>query len=177
MDGTSTQDQAAAGAEAQPPSRNGYSVDINGIMRSIPHRYPFLMIDRVDEVVLGRTAVGVKNVTYNEPQFQGHFPAYPLMPGVLVLEAFGQTAAVLIVETLGGAERISRKGVYLMSIESSKFRRPVVPGDQLRLHVESMRNRGQVWKFSGVARVDGLVVAEGVWTAMVSDRTRNGTPW
>lgn len=177
MDGTTNQDQAPA--DTLPPELrpSGYSIDVNGIMRAIPHRYPFLMIDRVDEVVLGRTAVGIKNVTYNEPHFTGHFPAYPLMPGVLVLEAFGQTAAVLIVETLGGVERVSRKGVYLMSIESSKFRRPVVPGDQLRLHVESMRNRGQVWKFGGIARVNGLVVAEGVWTAMVSDRTRNGTPW
>jgi 3-hydroxyacyl-[acyl-carrier-protein] dehydratase len=177
MDGTSTQDQETGGAAASVAPEAGYTVDIGRIMQAIPHRYPFLMIDRVVNIVHGRTAVGIKNVTMNEPYFQGHFPQYPLMPGVLVLEAFGQTAAVLIVESLGGPQKVNRKGVYLMSIEMSKFRRPVGPGDQLRLHVESLRNRGQIWKFNGIGRVDGVTVAEGTFTAMVADRTRQGSSW
>ena len=168
MDGTAKQDQDAA-ADA---SDQGYAVDTLGIMRSLPHRYPFLMIDRVENVLRGRSAVGLKNVSINEYYFQGHFPHVPLMPGVLVVEVMAQTAAVLVLETLGGPATIGSKGVYFMSIEGAKFRRPVVPGDQLRIHVTVERHRGTVWKFTSVAKVDGAVVAEATYTAMVTDRAK-----
>jgi 3-hydroxyacyl-[acyl-carrier-protein] dehydratase len=143
-------------------------VDIARIMHAIPHRYPFLMIDRVVDVVRNRSAVGVKNVSVNESFFAGHFPNHPVMPGVLIIESMAQTAAVLVVETLGPAA--AGKVVYFMSIEGAKFRRPVVPGDQLRIHVTKERNRGNVWKFNAVARVDGVSVAEATYAAMIMDR-------
>ena len=143
-------------------------VDIARIMHAIPHRYPFLMIDRVVELARNHSAVGIKNVSVNEPFFEGHFPNHPVMPGVLIIESMAQTAAVLVVETLGhdAAGRV----VYFMSIEGAKFRRPVVPGDQLRIHVTKERNRGNVWKFNAVARVDGISVAEATYAAMIMDR-------
>lgn len=144
-------------------------LDIADIMRAIPHRYPFLLLDRVVDVRLGEGAVGVKNVTVNENFFQGHFPGHPVMPGVLIIEAMAQTAAVLVVETLGPAAQ--GRLVYFMTIEGAKFRRPVVPGDQLRIHVTKERQRGNVWKFSAVARVDGASVAEATYAAMILDRT------
>jgi 3-hydroxyacyl-[acyl-carrier-protein] dehydratase len=143
-------------------------IDIHRIMRDIPHRYPFLLLDRVVDVVLGISAVGVKNVTVNEPFFAGHFPNHPVMPGVLIIESMAQTAAVLVVETLGG-DAVG-KLVYFMSIEGAKFRRPVVPGDQLRIHIVKQRNRGNVWKFHAVAKVDGVTVAEATYSAMLMDR-------
>ena len=143
-------------------------VDIARIMHAIPHRYPFLMIDRVVDVVRNRTAVGVKNVSVNESFFAGHFPNHPVMPGVLIIESMAQTAAVLVVETLG--PDAAGKVVYFMSIEGAKFRRPVVPGDQLRIHVTKERNRGNVWKFNAIARVDGVSVAEATYAAMIMDR-------
>lgn len=143
-------------------------VDIHRIMRDIPHRYPFLLIDRVVDVVLNGSAIGVKNVSVNESFFAGHFPNHPVMPGVLIIEAMAQTAAVLVVETLG--PEAAGKVVYFMSIEGAKFRRPVVPGDQLRIHVIKERNRGNVWKFHAVARVDGVSVAEATYAAMIMDR-------
>ena len=143
-------------------------VDIHRIMHDIPHRYPFLLLDRVVDVVLNTSAVGVKNVSVNEPFFAGHFPNHPVMPGVLIIESMAQTAAVLVVETLGPAS--AGKVVYFMSIEGAKFRRPVVPGDQLRIHVTKERNRGNVWKFNAVARVDGVSVAEATYAAMIMDR-------
>jgi 3-hydroxyacyl-[acyl-carrier-protein] dehydratase len=143
-------------------------VDIARIMHAIPHRYPFLMIDRVIDVVPNRSAVGVKNVSVNESFFAGHFPNHPVMPGVLIIESMAQTAAVLVVETLG--PDAAGKVVYFMSIEGAKFRRPVVPGDQLRIHVTKERNRGNVWKFNAVARVDGVSVAEATYAAMIMDR-------
>jgi 3-hydroxyacyl-[acyl-carrier-protein] dehydratase len=142
-------------------------IDLPRIMHLIPHRYPFLMIDRVVDVVLGDSAVGVKNVSVNESFFQGHFPKHKVMPGVLIIESMAQTAAVLVVETLG--EDAAGKVVYFMSIEGAKFRRPVVPGDQLRIHVTKDRHRGNVWKFSAVARVDGISVAEATYAAMIMD--------
>jgi len=144
------------------------TLDIARIMRAIPHRYPFLMIDRMVDVILDQSAVGVKNVTANENFFQGHFPAHPVMPGVLIIEAMAQTAAVLVVETLGPAA--AGKLVYFMTIEGAKFRRPVVPGDQLRIHVTKVRSRNNVWKFAGVARVEGISVAEATYSAMIMDR-------
>jgi 3-hydroxyacyl-[acyl-carrier-protein] dehydratase len=143
-------------------------VDIQQIMRDIPHRFPFLMLDRVVDLVPNQSAVGIKNVSVNEPFFAGHFPNHPVMPGVLIIESMAQTAAVLVVETLG--PEAAGKVVYFMSIEGAKFRRPVMPGDQLRIHVTKDRNRGNVWKFSGVARVDGISVAEATYAAMIMDR-------
>ena len=144
-------------------------IDIHRIMHDIPHRYPFLMLDRVVEVVLNTSAVGVKNVTVNEQFFAGHFPNHPVMPGVLIIESMAQTAAVLVVETLG--PEAAGRLVYFMSIEGAKFRRPVVPGDQLRIHIVKERSRSNVWKFHGVARVDGVAVAEATYSAMIMDRS------
>jgi len=143
-------------------------IDIARIMHVIPHRYPFLMIDRVVDVVRNASAIGVKNVSINEHFFQGHFPGHPVMPGVLIIESMAQTAAVLVVETLG--EEAAGKVVYFMSVEGAKFRRPVVPGDQLRIHCTKERNRGNVWKFHAIARVDGTSVAEATYAAMIMDR-------
>jgi 3-hydroxyacyl-[acyl-carrier-protein] dehydratase len=145
----------------------GETIDIMRIMELIPHRYPILMIDRIVGLVRNQSAIGVKNVSVNENFFQGHFPARPIMPGVLIIEAMAQTSAALVVETLG--EQSNGKLVYFMTIENVKFRRPVVPGDQLRVHVTKLRQRGNVWKFSGVARVDGVSVAEATYAAMIMD--------
>lgn len=146
----------------------GEVIDIDGIRRMIPHRFPMLMIDRVIDVVPGQQATGIKNVSVNEPYFQGHFPSDPVMPGVLVVEAMAQTAAVLVVATLG-PEKEGRL-VYFMTIDSARFRKPVVPGDTIHIHVTKMRNRGNVWKFRGEAHVDGNLVAEAVYAAMIRDR-------
>ncbi len=143
-------------------------IDIQRIMHDIPHRYPFLLLDRVVDVELNKSAIGVKNVSVNEPFFAGHFPNHPVMPGVLIIESMAQTAAVLVVETLGPEAR--GKVVYFMSIEGAKFRRPVVPGDQVLVHVVKLRNRGNVWKFHAVARVDGISVAEATYAAMIMDK-------
>ena len=142
-------------------------VDILEVMELIPHRQPFLMLDRVEDIVVREYATGIKNVTINEPFFLGHFPVRPVMPGVLIIEAMAQTAAVLVVETLG--EKARGKLVYFMTIENARFRKPVVPGDQLKLHVSIQRNRGNVWKFSGEAKVGDMVVAEGAFSAMIMD--------
>ncbi len=143
------------------------AADILEIMRMIPHRYPFLMIDRVVEIELDVRAVGIKNVSINEPHFQGHFPRQPVMPGVLIVESMAQTAAVLVVETLEGAA--AGKLVYFMSVDEARFRKPIFPGDQIRVEVSKLRNRGPVWKFRGEAKVDGKLMAEAVFTAMIMD--------
>ena len=143
------------------------SIDVEGVMRMIPHRYPFLMIDRIVDLIPGSSATGVKNVSINEPFFQGHFPSRPVMPGVLLIEAMAQTAAVVVVHSLGPA--FEGKLVYFMSVESARFRKPVFPGDTLHVHVVRQRNRANVWKFSGEAKVDGVLVAEAVYTAMILD--------
>jgi 3-hydroxyacyl-[acyl-carrier-protein] dehydratase len=155
-------------AETASPDRAGGTLDIKQIMQAIPHRYPFLLIDRVVDVIHNGSAVGIKNVSVNESFFAGHFPNHPVMPGVLIIESMAQTAAVLVVETLG--PEAQGKVVYFMSIEGAKFRRPVMPGDQMRVHVTKERNRGNVWKFHGVARVDGVAVAEATFAAMIMDR-------
>ena len=143
------------------------TIDIAGIMRAIPHRYPVLLLDRVVDLVRNQSATGIKNVTVNENFFQGHFPGHPVRPGVLIIESMAQTAAVLVVETLG--PNAHGKLVYFMSIEGAKFRRPVVPGDQLHIHIVKQRNRGNVWKFHAIARVDGVAVAEATYAAMIMD--------
>jgi 3-hydroxyacyl-[acyl-carrier-protein] dehydratase len=145
----------------------GAIIDLHNIQRMIPHRYPMLMIERVIDVVPGVRAIGIKNVSINEWFFQGHFPAEPLMPGVLIIEAMAQTAAVLVVATLG-PEKEGRL-VYFMSVDSARFRKPVVPGDTLHLLVEKQRQRGSVWRFSGCAKVDNVMVAEATYTAMIRD--------
>jgi 3-hydroxyacyl-[acyl-carrier-protein] dehydratase len=142
--------------------------DIAQIMHAIPHRYPFLLVDRVVELVKNQSCIGIKNVTINENFFQGHFPTMPVMPGVLIIECMAQTAAVLVVETLG--PEWAGKLVYFMTVDSAKFRKPVVPGDQMRVHVTKERQRGNIWKFSAEARVDGKVVAEATYAAMILDR-------
>ena len=168
MDATRIEGQGTETQAVAEPAGRIEAVDIARIMHAIPHRYPFLLIDRVVDMLPDRSAVGIKNVSVNENFFQGHFPGHPVMPGVLIIESMAQTAAVLVVETLG--PEAAGKVVYFMSIESAKFRRPVVPGDQLRIHVTKDRNRGNVWKFSAVARVDGVSVAEATYAAMIMDK-------
>jgi len=152
--------------ESQGETLDAY--DIGQIMEAIPHRYPMLLVDRIVDVVLGERATGVKNVTVNENFFQGHFPRHPVMPGVLIIESMAQTAAVLVVKTLGPSAH--GKLVYFMTVENAKFRKPVVPGDQLRIHVVKERQRGNVWKFAAEAKVDGTVVAEATYAAMILDK-------
>jgi len=139
--------------------------DIEMIQRIIPHRYPFLMIDRVRDIVSGKSAVGIKNVTYNEPHFQGHFPGAPIMPGVTIIEAMAQTSAILVGVTLDLIDK--ELLVYFLSIDNCKFRRKIVPGDVLELHVSVKRGGAKIWKFTAEARVDGRVATESEFTAMI----------
>jgi 3-hydroxyacyl-[acyl-carrier-protein] dehydratase len=140
-------------------------IDVQRIMEMIPHRHPFLMIDKVIDVVANEQATGIKNVSINEYYFQGHFPARPVMPGVLIIEAMAQTAAVLVVHTLG--PEAEGKLVYFMSVDNARFRRPVVPGDCLHVRVAKQRHRGNVWRFEGRAEVRGQLMAEAVFAAMI----------
>ncbi|MEP1538271.1 MAG: 3-hydroxyacyl-ACP dehydratase FabZ [Paracoccaceae bacterium] len=143
------------------------TADIGLIQRILPHRYPFLLVDRVVQIDGYQSAVGVKNVTVNEPHFQGHFPGSPIMPGVTIVEAMAQTAAVMVGTTLNMADKNMQ--VYFMAIESCKFRRMVVPGDQLELHMLTVRGKpgGKVWKFEGRAQVEGELACEASFTAMM----------
>jgi 3-hydroxyacyl-[acyl-carrier-protein] dehydratase len=152
---------------AQTTVEHAPDLDVQRIMEMLPHRYPMLMIDRLEDIVLGHSAVGIKNVTVNEPCFQGHFPGRPIMPGVLIIESMAQTAATLVVYSMGGVAEGSL--VYFMSIENARFRKLVVPGDTLRVHVERIHKRGNVWKFRGEAKVRGVLCAEAVYTAMIVD--------
>lgn len=147
--------------------KNEVICDVKDIIEMIPHRYPILLIDRVIEFNKGVGLVALKNVTFNEPHFMGHFPNHPVMPGVLIVEAIAQAAAIYVVKTLG--EEAKGKIVYFMSIDDVKFRKPVVPGDSLHIHVEAIQNRGKVWKFKGEVKVDGKKVTEGVVKAMIAD--------
>ena len=143
-------------------------IDIERIMQMIPHRYPMLMIDRVINVVPGQSATGIKNVTINEPFFVGHFPQRPVMPGVLIVEAMAQTSAVLVVHTMGAESE--GKLVYFMTVDEARFRKPVVPGDQLHINIKKERSRGNVWKFSAEAKVGDTLCAEATYSAMIFDR-------
>jgi 3-hydroxyacyl-[acyl-carrier-protein] dehydratase len=145
----------------------GTQIDLQRIMEMIPHRDPFLMIDKVVDVVANERATGVKNLSINEYFFKGHFPARPVMPGVLIIEAMAQTAAVLVVHTLG--PKAEGKLVYFMSVDNARFRRPVFPGNRLNIHVTKQRNRGNVWRFEGLAKVDDNAMAEAVFAAMIID--------
>jgi UDP-3-O-[3-hydroxymyristoyl] N-acetylglucosamine deacetylase/3-hydroxyacyl-[acyl-carrier-protein] dehydratase len=145
----------------------GRILDINRILEVIPHRYPFVMVDRILELEPRRRVVGIKNVTINEPFFQGHFPGHPVMPGVLIIESMAQAGGMLLMDELAGAED---KVVYFMSLDNVKFRRPVVPGDQLRSEVEMLQFRGKTCRLKGVAYVDGQAVAEAEMLARVVDR-------
>ena len=140
--------------------------DIRRIMELIPHRYPLLLVDRLEEIILGESTIGVKNVTFNEPHFQGHFPGAPVMPGVLIVEAMAQTAAALVIATLGADAE--GKLVYFMTIDNARFRRQVTPGDQLRMHVTKTRSRATVWKFDGKAYVGDKLAAEASFGAMIA---------
>lgn len=143
------------------------NIDIQNIMKMIPHRYPILLVDRIIDLVKGESATGLKNVTMNEPQFMGHFPGYPVMPGVLIIEAMAQTAALVVVDFMG--DDAKGKVVYFMTIDNARFRRPVTPGDTMHIHVEKTQSRGPVWKFKGIAKVDGKVCAEATFSAMITD--------
>lgn len=139
--------------------------DLSLIQRIIPHRFPFLLIDRVRDIVPGTSAVGIKNVTATEPHFQGHFPQKPVMPGVLVVEAMAQTAGVLVGWTLDLVDK--NPLVYFMTLDNTRFRRQVIPGDVLELHVTVQRGRGRIWKFEGVAMVGDEKAAEAEFSAMI----------
>ncbi len=154
--------------DSTPSGEAVSDIDILRIMELIPHRYPMLMVDRVVEIVPDVSAVGIKNVTVNEPAFQGHFPGRPIMPGVLIVEAMAQTAGILVVRTLG--PEAEGKLVYFMSIDSARFRRPVTPGDSMRIHVQKLQHRRNVWRFSGEAKVDGTLCADATFAAMLVDR-------
>ncbi len=153
------------GADSAAPA--SYPLDIGRVMAALPHRYPMLLVDRVETLVLDRSIAAIKAVTINEGFFQGHFPGRPIMPGVLIVEALAQAAGVLAVESLGLAG--SGKLVYFMAIENAKFRKPVEPGVLLRLEVEFVQKRSSVCKFAGRALVDGQLAAEASFTAMIAD--------
>ena len=146
------------------------SADIHLIQRLIPHRYPFLLVDKVVDIDGYQTATGIKNVTMNEPHFQGHFPGNPIMPGVTIIEAMAQTAAVMIGTTLDLTD--GNLLIYFMGIDAAKFRRKVIPGDQLRMELTTLRGKpgGKVWKFAGKATVDGELAAECEFSAMTDSR-------
>ncbi len=148
----------------------GILMDVNAIEAILPHRYPFLLVDRVLSMDPGKKLVAVKCVTVNEPFFGGHFPGHPVMPGVLILEALAQAAGLLVKASM--TEDTSNKVTYLMAIDNARFRKPVVPGDRLELHVEVVRQKGPIWKTRGVGKVDGEVVAEADYMAMLVDRTK-----
>jgi 3-hydroxyacyl-[acyl-carrier-protein] dehydratase len=142
-------------------------IDIQKIMTSIPHRYPFLLVDRVVEINGDDSGVGIKNVTFNEPQFTGHFPGRPVFPGVLMIEAMAQTAGVLVVNARAvGEQQVNT--VLFTTIDKAKFRKPVIPGDQIRFHLTKLARRRNIWFYRGEARVDGVLVAEAEISAMVS---------
>ncbi|MEP0707277.1 MAG: 3-hydroxyacyl-ACP dehydratase FabZ [Parvibaculum sp.] len=152
-------------SEAEMPAKLD-SADINRVLELLPHRYPMLMIDRIIEMKGDESAIGIKNVTNNEPFFQGHFPGHPVMPGVLIVEAMAQTAGALVINSLGTSG--SNQLVYFMTVDRARFRKPVLPGDVLHVHVTKLQSRGTVWKYHGEGRVDGKLVAECDLGAMIA---------
>ena len=144
------------------------TADIRRVLQLLPHRYPFLMLDRIVDMKGDESAIGIKNVTINEPYFQGHFPGFPVMPGVLIIEGLAQTAGALCVHHLNASYKPQL--VYFMGIDRAKFRKPVMPGDQLHYHVRKIRSRGRAWRFYGEAKVNGQVVAEAEVSAMILDQ-------
>ena len=150
--------EAAAGATLE-------SADILQIMSQLPHRYPFLLVDRIVDIRGDESCVGVKNVTVNEPQFQGHFPERPIMPGVLLIEAMAQTAGVIAIRAMNGADR--SRLVYFVTIDNAKFRKPVTPGDQVELHMTKTARKRNIWWYAGRATVDGALVCEAQISVMM----------
>jgi 3-hydroxyacyl-[acyl-carrier-protein] dehydratase len=142
------------------------AVDIQRLFQLLPHRYPFMMVDRIVDIDGDDSAIGIKNVTINEPHFQGHFPERPIMPGVLIIEGMAQTAGAICLNAMGATKP---KVVYFMTVDMAKFRKPVIPGDTLEYHVLKIRNRGNIWKFSAEAKVAGVKVAEAVISALIAD--------
>ncbi len=151
----------------EPEQRELGAVDIGEILKLLPHRYPLLLVDRIIDMDRDESCVGIKNVTANEPHFQGHFPDKPIMPGVLLIEAMAQTAGALCL--WNGGQSAAPQAVYFMTIDNAKFRRPVVPGDQVRFHMTKLRQRRAMWWFKGEAKVDGVLVAEAEVGAMLTD--------
>ncbi len=160
--------------EAQDEKKELGTADILRILKLLPHRYPFLLVDKIVDMDGDSSAVGIKNVTINEPFFQGHFPNFPVMPGVLLIEGMAQTAGALCVANL--AASYEPQLVYFMSIDRARFRRPVLPGDTVHYHMTKRRNRGRVWRFEGKAMVNGQVVAEAEISAMIVDSGQNSSP-
>ncbi len=146
------------------------TADIQEILKLLPHRYPFLLVDRIIEINGDDSAIGIKNVTANEPHFTGHFPEQPIMPGVLIIEAMAQTAGAICVRKVGTTGNL----VYFMTIDNTRFRKPVVPGDRLELHVTKVKHRGNIWKFHCDAKVDGQLVAEADIGAMIVSKDAAG---
>lgn len=159
-------------SEKEKPTPN---CDVEDIKRLLPHREPFLFVEKLTEIVPGESAVGYKAVGYNEPHFRGHFPDHAVMPGVLIVEAMAQTAGALVMQTMGGTA--DNRIVYFMTIEKARFRKPVRPGDMLRMPVKALRRRGPVWRFAGEAYVDGALCAEAEFSAMIQESNNgNGDP-
>lgn len=146
-------------------------ITIDQIIKLIPHRYPILLVDKVVSVEGGKNIVAIKNVTFNEPHFMGHFPDHPIMPGVLIIEAMAQAGAIMVMQS--GDFKPEENVVYFMSIDGAKFRKPVVPGDVLELHIKTIQSRGPVWKLAGVAIVDGQKVSEAEFSAMIVKKDKN----
>lgn len=144
-------------------------IGIQEIMETIPHRYPFLLVDKIIDMELGKRIIGIKNVTMNEPFFQGHFPGHPIMPGVLILEAMAQTGGVLALKSVP-PDQVASKVIYFMSIDNAKFRKPVLPGDQLRFELDVIRQRSNIMSLKAQAFVEGTVVAEAEMKAMIVDK-------
>jgi 3-hydroxyacyl-[acyl-carrier-protein] dehydratase len=144
------------------------SIDVLEIMKLLPHRYPFLLVDKIIDIDGDDSAIGVKNVTFNEPQFQGHFPEQPIMPGVLLIEAMAQTAGAICALKTGGKANL----VYFMTIDNARFRKPVVPGDRVEFHVVKQKQRGNIWKYHCDAKVDGVLVAEADVGAMMVSKDK-----
>ncbi|HEV7254592.1 MAG TPA: 3-hydroxyacyl-ACP dehydratase FabZ [Mesorhizobium sp.] len=147
------------------------TIELAELFKILPHRYPFLLIDRIVQVDGDNSAVGIKNVTFNEPHFQGHFPGVPVLPGVLIIEAMAQTAGAICIKSVGGE---GSSVVYFMTIDNAKFRRPVVPGDRLEIHVHKLKKRGNIWRFACEALVDGQKAAEAEISAMMGAPQRGG---